>query len=122
MPCRVLFHPPIHPCRNFVYQLRRISSDAGMPVIKDPFCQRYVQGLDNVEPLFRQLRVERPDLQLIMVVLPGKTPVYGESSPPTYVPSLSCLIFVVVVFNNNSLIYFLYLSLLLFSYYSCLGL
>ena len=77
-----LFFPPFPPflivSRHFVYQLRRISSDAGMPVVKDPFCQRYVQGLDNVEPLFRQLRVERPDLQLIMVILPGKTPVYGE--------------------------------------------
>lgn len=61
-----------------MYQLRRISSDAGMPVIRDPFCQRYIQGVDNVEPLFRQLRVECPDLQLIVVVLPGKTPVYGE--------------------------------------------
>ena len=69
-------------CRNFIYQLRRISSDAGMPVIKDPFFQRYVQGVDNVEPLFRQLRADRADLQLIMVVLPGKTPVYGECSPP----------------------------------------
>ncbi len=67
-------------CRNFIYQLRRISSDAGMPVVKDPFFQRYVQGVDNVEPLFRQLRAERADLQLVMVVLPGKTPVYGESS------------------------------------------
>lgn len=49
-----------------------------MPVVKDPFFQRYVQGVDNVEPMFRQLRAERSDLQLIMVVLPGKTPVYGE--------------------------------------------
>ena len=65
-------------CRHFIYQLRRISSDAGMPVMKDPFMQRYVQGMDNVEPLFRQLRAERLDLQLIMVVLPGKTPVYGK--------------------------------------------
>ena len=64
--------------RNFIYQLRRISSDAGMPVIKDPFFQRYIQGVDNVEPLFRQLRAEKADLQLIMVILPGKTPVYGE--------------------------------------------
>lgn len=65
-------------CRHFIFQLRRISSDAGMPVIKDPFFQRYIQGVDNVEPLLRQVRAERADLQLIMVVLPGKTPVYGE--------------------------------------------
>ena len=64
--------------RNFVYQLRRISNDAGMPVSKEPFFQRYVSGVDNVEPLFRQLKHDRADLQLIVVVLPGKTPVYGQ--------------------------------------------
>ncbi len=68
----------IIPCRQFVFQLRRISNDAGMPVIKDPYFYRYVSGLENVEPLFRQLKQERPELQLIMVILPGKTPVYGE--------------------------------------------
>ena len=61
-----------------MYQLRRISSDAGMPVTRDPLCQRYMQGVDNVEPLFRQLRMDYPEIQLIIVVLPGKTPVYGE--------------------------------------------
>lgn len=65
------------PCRNFVWQLRKISNDAGMPFRSDPFFNRYVNGVDNVEPLFRQLKQDRMDLQLIMVVLPGKTPVYG---------------------------------------------
>ena len=65
-------------CRQFIYQLRRISNDAGMPVSKEPFFQRYVSGVDNVEPLFRQLKQDRADLQLIVVVLPGKTPVYGK--------------------------------------------
>ena len=64
--------------RNFVYQLRRISNDAGMPMTKDPYFQRYVSGVDNVEPLFRQLKQERGDLQLVVIILPGKTPVYGE--------------------------------------------
>jgi eukaryotic translation initiation factor 2C len=49
-----------------------------MPVSKEPFFQRYVSGVDNVEPLFRQLKQDRADLQLIVVVLPGKTPVYGK--------------------------------------------
>ena len=69
-----IHHPP---CRNFVYQLRRISGDAGM-LTKEPFFLRYVTGVDSVEPIFRQLKQDRPDLQLIMVVLPGKTPIYGE--------------------------------------------
>ena len=66
------------PCRHFVFQLRKISNDAGMPIRSDPFFQRFVSGVDNVEPLFRQLKQDRLDLQLLMVVLPGKTPVYGE--------------------------------------------
>ena len=45
---------------------------------KEPFFLRYVTGVDSVEPIFRQLKQDRPDLQLIMVVLPGKTPIYGE--------------------------------------------
>ena len=47
--------------------------------MKDPFFKRYISGsgLDHVEPLFRQLKTDRPDLQLLMVILPGKTPVYG---------------------------------------------
>ncbi len=64
--------------RNFVWQLRKISNDAGMPFRSDPFFNRYVNGVDNVEPLFRQLKQDRMDLQLIMIVLPGKTPVYGQ--------------------------------------------
>ena len=71
----IYHHTP--PCRNFVYQLRRISGDAGM-LTKEPFFLRYVTGVDSVEPIFRQLKQDRPDLQLIMVVLPGKTPIYGE--------------------------------------------
>ena len=66
------------PCKHFVFQLRKISDDAGMPIRSDPFFQRFVSGVDNVEPLFRQLKQDRLDLQLLMVVLPGKRPVYGE--------------------------------------------
>ena len=53
-----------------------------MPVMKDPFFKRYISGsgLDHVEPLFRQLKTDRPDLQLLMIILPGKTPVYGGFS------------------------------------------
>ena len=74
-----------------------------MPVMKDPFFKRYISGsgLDHVEPLFRQLKTDRPDLQLLMIILPGKTPVYGgfssfssrhkiicPSLPPLLTPSL----------------------------------
>ena len=52
-----------------------------MPVTKDPFFVRYMSGVDTVEPIFRQLKQDRPDLQLIMVVLPGKTQVVQASCP-----------------------------------------
>lgn len=70
--------------RNFIYQLRKISLDAGMPFRRDPERVRYIQDrmgverVEAVEPLFRQLCVEIEGLQLILVVLPGKTPVYAE--------------------------------------------
>ena len=94
--------------RNFIYQLRKISLDAGMPFRRDPERVRYIQDrmgmcpfknhpsihsfilysfiihmlgverVEAVEPLFRQLCVEIEGLQLILVVLPGKTPVYGK--------------------------------------------
>ena len=58
-------------------QLRKISNDAGMPFRRDPAYMRYHTGMESVEPVFRQLCSDIPGLQLIMVVLPGKTPVYG---------------------------------------------
>ena len=51
------------PCKHFVFQLRKISNDAGMPIRSDPFFQWFVSGVDNVEPLFRQLKQDRLDLQ-----------------------------------------------------------
>ena len=75
-----------HTCTHCVFNIRIL----GMPVVKDPFFKRYISnsGLDHVEPLFRQLKNDRPDLQLVMVILPGKTPVYG-----TLCPSLSFFFF-----------------------------
>jgi eukaryotic translation initiation factor 2C len=64
--------------RNFTQQLQKISSDAGMPVIGQPCFCKYANGPDQVEPMFRYLKQTFPGLQLIVVVLPGKTPVYAE--------------------------------------------
>ena len=72
------FYFCVFPYRHFVFQLHKIGNDAGMPIRSDPFFQLFVSGVDNVEPLFRQLKQDRLDLQLLMVVLPGKRPVYGE--------------------------------------------
>ncbi|OQV21162.1 Protein argonaute-1 [Hypsibius exemplaris] len=64
--------------RNFTQQLQRISLDAGMPIIGQPCFCKYAQGADQVEPMFRYLKTTFQGLQLVMVVLPGKTPVYAE--------------------------------------------
>ena len=42
------------------------------------FFFRYANGPDQVEPMFRYLKSTFQGLQLVVVVLPGKTPVYAE--------------------------------------------
>ncbi|XP_064651872.1 protein argonaute-2-like isoform X6 [Lineus longissimus] len=64
--------------RNFTQQLQRISNDAGMPIVGQPCFCKYATGHDQVEPMFRFLKNTYQGLQLIVVVLPGKTPVYAE--------------------------------------------
>ncbi|KAJ8910837.1 hypothetical protein NQ315_015572 [Exocentrus adspersus] len=64
--------------RNFTQQLQKISNDAGMPIIGQPCFCKYATGPDQVEPMFRYLKSTFQSLQLVVVVLPGKTPVYAE--------------------------------------------
>lgn len=64
--------------RGFTDQLRKISKDAGMPIQGQPCFCKYAQGADSVEPMFRHLKNTYSGLQLIIVILPGKTPVYAE--------------------------------------------
>nr|XP_029721415.1 protein argonaute-2-like isoform X3 [Aedes albopictus] len=64
--------------RNFTQQLQKISNDAGMPIIGQPCFCKYATGPDQVEPMFRYLKNTFNALQLVVVVLPGKTPVYAE--------------------------------------------
>ncbi|XP_060868954.1 protein argonaute-2 isoform X1 [Metopolophium dirhodum] len=64
--------------RNFTTQLQKISSDAGMPIVGQPCFCKYATGPDQVEPMFRYLKSTFTGLQLVVVVLPGKTPVYAE--------------------------------------------
>ena len=65
--------------RQFTAQLQKISNDAGMPIMGQPCFCKYAVGADQVEPMFRHLKSTYKGLQLIVVVLPGKTPVYGKS-------------------------------------------
>lgn len=64
--------------RSFTEQLRKISRDAGMPIQGQPCFCKYAQGADSVEPMFRHLKNTYAGLQLVVVILPGKTPVYGR--------------------------------------------
>jgi len=49
-----------------------------MPIMGQPCFCKYATDADQVEPMFRYLKNTYTGLQLIVVVLPGKTPVYGE--------------------------------------------
>merc|ERR1719414_2111373 len=53
-------------------------NDAGMPIIGQPSFCKYANGPDQAEPMFRYLKTTFQGLQLVVVVLPGKTPVYAE--------------------------------------------
>lgn len=64
--------------RLFIAQLQRISNDAGMPIIGQPCFCKYANGPDQVEPMFKYLKMTFATLQLVCVILPGKTPVYGN--------------------------------------------
>eukprot|EP00102_Acyrthosiphon_pisum_P021378 XP_016658588.1 PREDICTED: protein argonaute-2-like [Acyrthosiphon pisum] len=64
--------------KNFTEQLQRISNEAGMPIVDAPCYCKYVTGLDQVEPMFNYLIKKFTKLQLIIVILPGKTPIYAE--------------------------------------------
>ena len=64
--------------RTFTHHLQTISADAGMPILGQPCFCKYASGVEQVEPMFRFLKQQYPGLQLIIVVLPGKTPVYAE--------------------------------------------
>uniref|UniRef100_A0A0N5A9X1 Protein argonaute-1 n=1 Tax=Syphacia muris TaxID=451379 RepID=A0A0N5A9X1_9BILA len=64
--------------RNFTTQLQRISNDAGMPIMGQPCFCKYAVGVDQVEPMFKYLKQTFVGIQLVCVVLPGKTPVYAE--------------------------------------------
>ncbi|VDO55419.1 unnamed protein product [Haemonchus placei] len=63
--------------RNFTAQLQRISNDAGMPIVGQPCFCKYAMGVDQVEPMFKYLKQTFSGIQLVVVILPGKTPVYA---------------------------------------------
>ena len=63
--------------RSFVASLQRLSLEAGMPVATQPAFCKYATGVEQVEPMFKHILSTLPYVQLVLVVLPGKSPVYG---------------------------------------------
>jgi hypothetical protein len=82
LPCIIHLSKVAFSLRSFTEQLRKISRDAGMPIQGQPCFCKYAQGADSVEPMFRHLKNTYAGLQLVVVILPGKTPVYGRCWPP----------------------------------------
>ena len=64
--------------KSFVDRLIQISGDLGMRIERQPDFCKYIQDVSNVQPMFNYLKDKFSELQLIIVVLPGKTPVYAE--------------------------------------------
>ena len=63
---------------HFVDYLMRISGSLGMTIVRRPIFCKYITEQNSVHPMFSFLKTQYPKLQLIIVVLPGKTPVYAE--------------------------------------------
>lgn len=91
--------------RNFTQQLQKISNDAGMPIIGQPCFCKYATGAEQVEPMFRYLKSTFQGLQLVVVVLPGKTPVYGMCLSFTEVPVLVHLLIVRCYVGSCALVF-----------------
>ncbi|XP_075752050.1 protein argonaute-2-like isoform X2 [Rhipicephalus microplus] len=63
---------------QFILKLYTMATDAGMRIAPQPCTHTYLTKVDEVEPAFRYLKTRFPCLSLVVVVLPGKTPVYAE--------------------------------------------
>nr|CAD7588201.1 unnamed protein product [Timema genevievae] len=64
--------------RNFVILLQKVSNESGMPIFGHPCFCKYATGVDQIEPMFQYLKSSFPNLQLVLAILPGKTPIYAE--------------------------------------------
>ncbi|CAB4012828.1 argonaute-2-like isoform X1 [Paramuricea clavata] len=64
--------------RNFTLKLTRTGNDSGMPVSPQPCFIRYARNDKEVGPLLTHIKTSFKDVQLIIVVLNGKSMVYAE--------------------------------------------
>ncbi|CAD6186295.1 unnamed protein product [Caenorhabditis auriculariae] len=64
--------------RNFVSQLRNVGKMVGMPFVFAPSFCKYVVNIEHIEPVFKYLSQMSHPIQLVVVVLTGKTAIYGK--------------------------------------------
>ncbi|CAG03366.1 unnamed protein product, partial [Tetraodon nigroviridis] len=64
--------------QEFQFKVRDEMAHVTGRVLPAPMLQYGGRGADSVEPMFRHLKNTYAGLQLIIVILPGKTPVYAE--------------------------------------------
>ncbi|KAG4079208.1 hypothetical protein HA402_004583 [Bradysia odoriphaga] len=64
--------------KKFAEQLQKVSDKVGMPIVQPPCFCKYATGAYQVQPLLRYLQKQFAALQLVVVVLSGKTEVYAE--------------------------------------------
>lgn len=72
-----------------------------MPILGQPCFCKYATGPDQVEPMFRYLKNTYQGLQVIVVVLPGKTPVYGKLYIFIQSRKLGSVIFEEILFSES---------------------
>ncbi|KAF1767636.1 hypothetical protein GCK72_007595 [Caenorhabditis remanei] len=63
---------------RYVHLLRKISQESGVPITEYPVFCKYGHGVEEVELVLRFLKQTYPDLQLVLVILPGKHDFYPE--------------------------------------------
>ncbi|KAL3172281.1 hypothetical protein MRX96_013255 [Rhipicephalus microplus] len=55
-----------------------MAPDAGMCIAPQPCTHTYLTKVDEVEPAFRYLKTRFACPNLVIIVLPGKTPIYAK--------------------------------------------
>nr|AEF32754.1 ALG-6 [Ascaris suum] len=63
---------------SFVGSIQHIANDNGMTMSARPCFCKYAVSCEQVEPMFKFIQSAFPSIQLIVVILGGKTPIYAE--------------------------------------------
>lgn len=64
--------------RGLTQKLTRACTESGMPISAQPCFIKYARNEKEVQPLFSQIKATFKDIQLIIVILSGKSLVYAE--------------------------------------------